>query len=229
MNLPMQPLIERRYAHFAEPRPRGLLPQISACQGQGVMVAHVRARGASLIRYPSPAGRGGCPQGRRPCFFIATVGEGKGQGNSTKRRIVPNSCGMTAAKTAAKKTIRGKELCKRSQNGLLPSVRPHCLADAETLSPSKPFSAAVPGLRRHMSQRATCSQARLLARLAMSPIARHTRRAADLTNATSLSASQTATLNRATSKHTCFGVAFSLPITTGGQPANATTKGSSHV
>ena len=230
MKLPMQPLIERRYAHFATSRPIGVLSLASPCKSVDVMVAHGRARGACLIRYPSPAGRGGCPQGHRPCFFNATVGFGKRQGNSTKRRIMPISSGMTAAQTAARKAIRGKELCKRSQNGALPFSLLGFSADAATPLPNKLCSAVVQGRQLRMSPKATCSRERLSAQWRTSPIARHIRHAAKaLTQTTPRLAYAGALYTKATSKHACSEVAFSLPMTTGGQPANATTKGTGYV
>ncbi len=230
MNLPMQPLIERGLAHLASLGPQGVLQTNSPCKGQGVMVALVWARGESLIRYPSPAGRGGCPQGRRPCFFLATLGRQNGQDNSTTRRIVPNCGGMTAAQMAAKKTIRGKETCKASPNGRQRSVLPRCFRAAATPLQNRQSLAEVQALQLRTSQRATCSQARLSARLRMSHIARSSRHAAKaLTPFSSLVAMAATSQTKATSEHACSGVAFSLPNLGGVMPAITDTKGTCHV
>ena len=229
MNLPMQPQIERSLAHLHNLKPCGLLPAANACKGQPVMVAHGRARGASLIRYPSPAGRGGCPQGRRPCFFLATGGGQKGQGSSTKRPIVLSSLGVKAAKTAQNKCKRGKELCKRSQNGLQRSARRHCSLAAATPSLNKPSSAAARAQLCHMSPKVTCSPVPLSARYQTSLTVRNSRHAAKLTTTHFAASSGAQTQTKATSEHNRSGVAFSLLHWQSGTTAKANTKGTCHV
>ncbi len=159
--------------------PPGLSPATRPCHCCLVIVAQTRAWGVSPVCYPSPAGRGGFPQGCPPCFFSVARGGRLFSKKSTKRRPLPILTDMRAAKTAHVETKRGKETCIDSRNGLLGSAPLHCWQAAATRLENKRSWAGAPALPPRRSPRATWRQARSSVLLATSPIVRNTRRAAE--------------------------------------------------
>lgn len=154
-----------------------LLLHSAPCQAVGVMVAHVRAQSVSSVRYPSPAGRCGPPQGCTPCFFHATGGEYSRPCSLARRPLLPNSWFVGAAKTARIKPIRGKETCEHLQNGLRPSVPLRSSRAAEKHLQNKRSWEQERALELLQSPKATWAQARSSERWAMWPTARNSRRA----------------------------------------------------
>ena len=177
MNLPTHSTFEQGTAHlwanFLDP----LLLHSAPCKAGGVMVAHVRAQSVSSVRYPSPAGRCGPPQGCTPCFFHATGGEYSRPCSLARRPLLPNSWFVGAAKTARIKPIRGKETCEHLQNGLRPSVPLRSSRAAEKHLQNKRSWEQERALELLQSPKATWAQARSSERWAMWPTARNSRRA----------------------------------------------------
>ena len=179
MNLPTHSTFEQGTAHLRANSLAPLLLHSAPCQAVGVMVAHVRAQSVSSVRYPSPAGRCGPPQGCSPCFFHATGGEYSRPCSLARRPLLPNSWFVGAAKTARIKLIRGKETCEHLQNGLRPSVPLRSSRAAEKHLQNKRSWEQEQALELLQSPKATWAQARSSERWAMWPTARNSRRAAN--------------------------------------------------
>lgn len=177
MNLPMHSTFEQGTAHLRANFLDPLLLHSAPCKAGGVMVAHVRAQSVSSVRYPSPAGRCGPPQGCTPCFFHATGGEYSRPCSLARRPLLPNSWFVGAAKTARIKPIRGKETCEHLQNGLQPSVPLRSSRAAEKHLQNKRSWEQERALELLQSPKATWAQARSSERWAMWPTARNSRRA----------------------------------------------------
>ena len=177
MNLPTRSTFEQGTAHLRANSLAPLLLHSAPCQAVGVMVAHVRAQSVSSVRYPSPAGRCGPPQGCSPCFFHATGGEYSRPCSLARRLLLPNSWFVGAAKTARIKLIRGKETCEHLQNGLRPSVPLRSSRAAEKHLQNKRSWEQERALELLQSPKATWAQARSSERWAMWPTARNSRRA----------------------------------------------------
>lgn len=177
MNLPTRPTFEQGTAHLRANSLAPLLLHSAPCQAVGVMVAHVRAQSVSSVRYPSPAGRCGPPQGCTPCFFHATGGEYSRPCSLARRPLLPNSWFVGAAKTARIKLIRGKETCEHLQNGLRPSVPLRSSRAAEKHLQNKRSWEQERALELLQSPKATWAQARSSERWAMWPTARNSRSA----------------------------------------------------
>ena len=175
MILPSQSVFEHRTAQFGAVLGARLSLPSRLCKAAGVMVARPRAQSGCSARYPSPAGRRGCPQRRTSCFFSATGGKKSPSASLALRRFMPNLWSIGAAQTALNKPKRGKETCEDLQNTLQPSVRLCFSADAVTPLASKPSWAAAQVLQRPQSPRAILPPVRSSARLATLPTARHTR------------------------------------------------------
>ena len=179
MNLPTHSTFEQGTAHLRANFLDPLLLHSAPCKAGGVMVAHVRAQSVSSVRYPSPAGRCGPPQGCTPCFFHARGGEYSRPCSLARRPLLPNSWFVGAAKTARIKPIRGKETCEHLQNGLRPSVPLRSSRAAEKHLQNKRSWEQERALELLQSPKATWAQARSSERWAMWPTARNSRRAAD--------------------------------------------------
>ena len=177
MNLPTHSTFEQGTAHLRANFLDPLLLHSAPCKAGGVMVAHVRAQSVSSVRYPSPAGRCGPPQGCTPCFFHATGGEYSRPCSLARRPLLPNSWFVGAAKTARIKPIRGKETCEHLQNGLRPSVPLRSSRAAEKHLQNKRSWEQERALELLQSPKATWAQARSSERWAMWPTARNSRRA----------------------------------------------------
>ena len=177
MNLPTHSTFEQGTAHLRANFLDPLLLHSAPCKAGGVMVAHVRAQSVSSVRYPSPAGRCGPPQGCTPCFFHATGGEYSRPCSLARRPLLPNSWFVRAAKTARIKPIRGKETCEHLQNGLRPSVPLRSSRAAEKHLQNKRSWEQERALALLQSPKATWAQARSSERWAMWPTARNSRRA----------------------------------------------------
>lgn len=177
MNLPTHSTFEQGTAHLRANFLDPLLLHSAPCKAGGVMVAHVRAQSVSSVRYPSPAGRCGPPQGCTPCFFHATGGEYSRPCSLARRPLLPNSWIVGAAKTARIKPIRGKETCEHLQNGLRPSVPLRSSRAAEKHLQNKRSWEQERALELLQSPKATWAQARSSERWAMWPTARNSRRA----------------------------------------------------
>ena len=177
MNLPTHSTFEQGTAHLRANFLDPLLLHSAPCKAGGVMVAHVRAQSVSSVRYPSPAGRCGPPQGCTPCFFHATGGEYSRPCSLARRPLLPNSWFVGAAKTARIKLIRGKETCEHLQNGLRPSVPLRSSRAAEKHLQNKRSWEQEQALELLQSPKATWAQARSSERWAMWPTARNSRRA----------------------------------------------------
>ena len=177
MNLPTHSTFEQGTAHLRANFLDPLLLHLAPCKAGGVMVAHVRAQSVSSVRYPSPAGRCGPPQGCTPCFFHATGGEYSRPCSLARRPLLPNSWFVGAAKTARIKPIRGKETCEHLQNGLRPSVPLRSSRAAEKHLQNKRSWEQERALELLQSPKATWAQARSSERWAMWPTARNSRRA----------------------------------------------------
>ena len=143
------------------------------------MVAHVRAQSVSSVRYPSPAGRCGRPQGCTPCFFHATGSANSRPCSLARRPLLPNAWFVGAAKTARIKPIRGKETCEHSQNGLRPYVPLRSSQAAETHLQNKRSWEQEQALELLQSPKATWAQAHSSEPWAMWPTAKNSRRAAN--------------------------------------------------
>jgi hypothetical protein len=176
MNLPTHSTFEQGTAHLRANFLDPLLLHSAPCKAGGVMVAHVRAQSVSSVRYPSPAGRCGPPQGCTPCFFHATGGEYSRPCSLARRPLLPNSWFVGAAKTARIKPIRGKETCEHLQNGLRPSVPLRFSRAAEKHLQNKRSWEQERALELLQSPKATWAQARSSERWAMWPTARNSRR-----------------------------------------------------
>ena len=177
MNLPTHSTFEQGTTHLRANFLDPLLLHSAPCKAGGVMVAHVRAQSVSSVRYPSPAGRCGPPQGCTPCFFHATGGEYSRPCSLARRPLLPNSWFVGAAKTARIKPIRGKETCEHLQNGLRPSVPLRSSRAAEKHLQNKRSWEQERALELLQSPKATWAQARSSERWAMWPTARNSRRA----------------------------------------------------
>lgn len=179
MILPMISLNERGNAQSESVFQLRVSPVIPPCNAPLVMVAQFWARGFSPVRYPSPAGLGGDPQGCRPCFFPATEAGQTCCGGSTDRSLILSLKVRRAAKTAPEQIKRGKEACGNSQNWLWSSARRQRSRAAVTHLQNKRSWAAVLGLRPRLSPRVIWPQARSLALRPTWPTARNSRHAAD--------------------------------------------------
>ena len=177
MNLPTHSTFEQGTTHLRANFLDPLLLHSAPCKAGGVMVAHVRAQSVSSVRYPSPAGRCGPPQGCTSCFFHATGGEYSRPCSLARRPLLPNSWFVGAAKTARIKPIRGKETCEHLQNGLRPSVPLRSSRAAEKHLQNKRSWEQERALELLQSPKATWAQARSSERWAMWPTARNSRRA----------------------------------------------------
>ena len=191
MTLPMTSPFEQGTAYNRAVPQLSLSRQSASCKALPVMVARVRAQGVCSARYPSPAGRCGCPQGCAPCFFPATGGANSRASGLAMRRYRPNVRVTGAAETARHKPKRGKERCKQLPNGLRPSVSQPCLVAVATHSPNKRSWVRAQALALRLSPRAIWPQARSLAWSATWPTARNSRHAADRVTAAPLGARHT--------------------------------------
>ena len=179
MNLPTHSTFEQGTAHLRANFLDPLLLHSAPCKAGGVMVAHVRAQSVSSVRYPSPAGRCGRPQGCTPCFFHATGSANSRPCSLARRPLLPNAWFVGAAKTARIKPIRGKETCEHSQNGLRPYVPLRSSQAAETHLQNKRSWEQEQALELLQSPKATWAQAHSSEPWAMWPTAKNSRRAAN--------------------------------------------------